>query len=365
MKLKAIILGIIITALLSTAVFAGPWNLFGPKIIPGSPVNPSNPGSPAPKNVPAEWSELEEKSLDEDSAGGLLYENLKSKCYDPDNPIMISIDWSSPHFKLALKGANYDLYISDLEQDWAGKSAIVLDCNGADAYLPVTINPVQDAPEVRDVYITASNDPADEDSTLTGHYTFYDVDTPYTGDSEQDRETKWFRNSYEITSLRDSLMVDPSYVHENDAWIFAVRVFDGIDWSEWMYSPEFNIGETQDPDGPDEPDEPSETFSVGDLLVTSLIVRSEYSKAGDTLEISMDLENKGDEKLKDVTVSATIQELATRKNIGPFDLGRNDEISKRIFLEIPEDTPEGTYYIRLTFNNDDMKRIKFREVVII
>ncbi len=362
MKLKSIVLSIIVIAMLSTLVFAWPGGV-GPKIIPGNPIDPSNPGSSAPVNVPAEWNKLDEKSLDEDSIGGLIYENLKSECKDLDSQIMISVYSGSPHFTLALTGANYDLYISNLEQDWAGESSIALDCNGAVEYLKITVNPIQDAPEARNTYITASNDPADEDSTLTGHYTFYDVDTPYTGDSEQARETKWFRNGNQVGSLADSLVVDSSYVNENSIWIFAVRVSDGIDWSGWEYSPEFTISDTEDPVDP-EP-EPAETFAVDNLLVTRLVVRSEYAHAGDEIEISMDVENKGIEKLEDITISATIQELGLRKNIGPFDLKRKDEASKRIIMDIPEDVPEGNYYLRLTFSNDDVKRIKYRQVTII
>ena len=124
--------------------------------------------------------------------------------------------------------------------------------------------------------------------------------------------------------------------------------------------------DTQDYQITVEPDqEPADAFAVDNLLVTRLVIRSEYAHPGDEIEISMDVENKGTEKLKDITISATIQELGLRRNIGPFDLKRKNEASKRIVMNIPEDVPEGEYYIRLTFSNDNVKRIKYRQVTII
>ena len=42
-----------------------------------------------------------------------------------------------------------------------------------------------------------------------------------------------------------------------------------------------------------------------------------------------------------------------------------EEASKRIVLNVPEDAAEGTYYIRMEFSNDDIKRLEYREVKII
>jgi hypothetical protein len=110
---------------------------------------------------------------------------------------------------------------------------------------------------------------------------------------------------------------------------------------------------------------PEESFMVGDLLITKLRICNEYVKPGDTIEISMNLENTGKEKLEDIRVTAAIQDLAERNRIGPFDLKKRDQVTKRLFIEVPEDAAPGEYYIRFSFSNNDVRRVKYRPITVI
>ena len=111
--------------------------------------------------------------------------------------------------------------------------------------------------------------------------------------------------------------------------------------------------------------QPEESFAVGDLLITKLIIHNEYAKPGDTIEISMNLENTGKTRLENIRISASIQEFAERSREGPFDIGKRDQITKNLFIQIPEDVPSGEFYIRFSFSDGTIRRVKYRPITII
>ncbi|MBS3064529.1 MAG: laminin G domain-containing protein, partial [DPANN group archaeon] len=73
---------------------------------------------------------------------------------------------------------------------------------------------------------------------LTGYWTFSDIGSYL----EVLNETRWYNNSVEEVSLKNFTIVDSGNTTYGDIWIFGVRVFDGIDWSDWVNSSELIIG---------------------------------------------------------------------------------------------------------------------------
>jgi hypothetical protein len=88
--------------------------------------------------------------------------------------------------------------------------------------------------------------------------------------------------------------------------------------------------------------------------------------AGSAVPIYMTIENNGDEKLEDTTITVLNQELAIRTSIGPFDLGKGRDASKMLLLRIPENAPEGTHMLRFTVSsNSQIRRVVYRELYVI
>ena len=76
--------------------------------------------------------------------------------------------------------------------------------------------------------------------TLQGFYTFNDADM----DTETDKETKWYNNSAEVISLRNTTTIGSGNTTKGQMWIFSVRVYDSEHWSNWINSTELTIQNT-------------------------------------------------------------------------------------------------------------------------
>ncbi len=90
---------------------------------------------------------------------------------------------------------------------------------------------------------------------------------------------------------------------------------------------------------------------------------------GDQLEIIVNLENAGTRSLKGLKATATIQELGISDSAGPVDkVSVGNSATKRLLLTIPEDAEKGSYYVRITMNDEQVsesKRVVYREIEII
>jgi hypothetical protein len=96
------------------------------------------------------------------------------------------------------------------------------------------------APTITHIIITSDDSLNRSRGNLTGEYTFSDLD----GNTEQNRDIKWYRNgSEEVTAANQTYLLSTN-TSKNELWIFSVRVNDGIVWSTWYNSTEFEINNT-------------------------------------------------------------------------------------------------------------------------
>ncbi len=102
-----------------------------------------------------------------------------------------------------------------------------------------------------------------------------------------------------------------------------------------------------------------------DLAVDSIKINNDYFSPGETLRMNINLKNYADVDFEEISISAVIADLGLMNIDGPFDLDRDDEINREIVLEIPEDTAPGMYDIRLSISNDKVRRVVYRDVVIV
>jgi hypothetical protein len=88
--------------------------------------------------------------------------------------------------------------------------------------------------------------------------------------------------------------------------------------------------------------------------------------SGEPLPLRIRIENSGTESLDDVKIAVVNQELGIRSSVGPFDLGKNDDETKTIYLDIPEWTPEGEYFLRFTVtSNGNIRKVLHRDIEIV
>ncbi|NQV09465.1 hypothetical protein HQ529_06465 [Candidatus Woesearchaeota archaeon] len=116
---------------------------------------------------------------------------------------------------------------------------------------------------------------------------------------------------------------------------------------------------------------------IGLLISTSLVMAlpksmnvaklrflDEQISVGDELIASFNLENDDLPNMKNVKVTVLIYDLNLRKRVGPFDLNRNKEVTRKVLIDVPSDTDPGYYAARVTVSNDDYRRVKHRFVYI-
>jgi hypothetical protein len=87
--------------------------------------------------------------------------------------------------------------------------------------------------------------------------------------------------------------------------------------------------------------------------------------AGTVLALRITFENDGNKDMDNTKVLVMIPDIQARDTIGPFDLDTGEQMTKTLFLEIPEDVEPGTYPVRLFIHNLQDKRIVHREIEIV
>ena len=100
-------------------------------------------------------------------------------------------------------------------------------------------------------------------------------------------------------------------------------------------------------------------------LTISRVAMNDIVEAGDILQLNVRLENTGTKDLEDLVISARALELDSYYSVGPFDLKDGRDITKSLILILPEDIDPGYYYVRVSAGNSKIKRIVYREVIIV
>jgi len=91
----------------------------------------------------------------------------------------------------------------------------------------------------------------------------------------------------------------------------------------------------------------------------------DYVQAGDLLDVTVDVENIGEKELKHMKLTVVVPELGLRKRVGMFELGQNDDTTRRAFIEIPSWAPPGEYTVRITISDDARtRRVRHRQFVV-
>lgn len=92
---------------------------------------------------------------------------------------------------------------------------------------------------------------------------------------------------------------------------------------------------------------------------------NEIVKAGNYLDVSINIENSGNKNTRDITVTAVIPELALRKSVRISKLKKGRDTTREIKLFIPSYTKPGVYDLRITINDQHTRRVKHRSFRVV
>jgi hypothetical protein len=101
------------------------------------------------------------------------------------------------------------------------------------------------------------------------------------------------------------------------------------------------------------------------IYMGSIAFDNEFVRPGDELTMFLNFENQGSEDLKDVRVTAIIQDLGVRSRTLSVDVNDNNGVSRTLTLEIPENAQEGRYWVEVVIDIDGDRRVKFRPVDVV
>ena len=78
----------------------------------------------------------------------------------------------------------------------------------------------------------------------------------------------------------------------------------------------------------------------------------------------MKFDNRGNQDLEDMKISASILELDVYATAGPFDIDEDERVTKSLILQIPKYAEPGYYYARISISNNEVRRVVYREFII-
>ena len=89
----------------------------------------------------------------------------------------------------------------------------------------------------------------------------------------------------------------------------------------------------------------------------------ERARSNDELYINVELDNDHEYDLEDARITIEIPELGIKQKSSAFDLRTGQEKSQSITVPL-WNVPDGWYDVRIIVQDDNLKRVKHRELLI-
>ncbi|MBI2664969.1 hypothetical protein HYX10_06555 [Candidatus Woesearchaeota archaeon] len=96
------------------------------------------------------------------------------------------------------------------------------------------------------------------------------------------------------------------------------------------------------------------------LFVSTVVPETSCISPGGETYLYASVQNRGNSRLKDVKIAATVQELGIRAVSGPFSLSAGKSAARFLYFSVPPDAEEGLYYIRVHTSSQKDSDVKHR-----
>ena len=111
-------------------------------------------------------------------------------------------------------------------------------------------------------------------------------------------------------------------------------------------------------------DEETNNNPRNNIRLDEVDLANDVVQAGDVLEAFVNIENIGQSRLENIALTIVIPDLGLVATSTAEDIRTGDADEFSVALDIPEDVPPGVYDVRIIVSNDEMKRVKHRDIVI-
>ncbi len=155
---------------------------------------------------------------------------------DPDtNPI--NITWYK-NGTIAKKNSNYTFPINYSAEGKYNITVEVFDSNHTiTKSWNLTVNHTNVVPAINSINLSNTDFLNRTNGTLIAYFSYSDFDN----DEITMNETRWYNNSEEAEALKNLTSISRFNTSKSQSWIFSLRVFDGLGWSNWTNSTSLTI----------------------------------------------------------------------------------------------------------------------------
>ena len=303
-----------------------------------------------PFNQPAKWNTLQKKIIPKGSPDGtLVYEDLALQCTDPDDPVVMSV--ISQHSSYSLAFSNFDLVINDLDPNYTGAEFVTLICNGVEASFVLEVEGPNDQAvwnQLRDKVIKQGS----PDDTVVYKDLALQCTDP---DDPVVMSVISAHDNYDLAFLGFNLVIrnlDPAYTGVEEVKLTCNGAANSF---KLHVVPEEYFEEDEEEDS-----------AKLKIFISSIRIPEAYDlMPGEVFPVRISFKNDGNKQLENVKAVIVVQELGIRTSIGPMDIPAGRKISRTLLVELPQDIQPGTYPVRITIQNNEIKRVVYREIDVI
>ena len=173
----------------------------------------------------------------------------------------------------------------------------------------------------------------------------------YVIDDEDYRDLKWSVESGNVWAIIDQYSAQVTF-KSKDKWEGSEYVVFTVTDSQGLTDSDTVAVKVED------------EYLPRDELAIAKIDMNDVISAGNILQLNLKFDNRGNQDLEDMRISASILDLDVYDTAGPFDIDEDERAIKSLVLQIPEYAEPGYYYVRISISNNEVRRVVYREFII-
>lgn len=102
-----------------------------------------------------------------------------------------------------------------------------------------------------------------------------------------------------------------------------------------------------------------------EIALNRITILNDKVKPGEDLIVTVNLGNKGNYNIEDLSVAVIVQDLDMRHKYSHIDIDSDGTVSKTFVMEVPEDAEVGEYEVLVTIYDDGLVRKRYRPIEVV
>ncbi len=150
----------------------------------------------------------------------------------------------------------------------------------------------------------------------------------------------------------------------NAVYTFVARVFDNLGASSVAVGSGITASSAPSVPLPDSRenalDDLRMRLSARDIFVSSIVPDTSCLSPGAETYLYISLSNRGEKTLRDVKITAVVEELGIRAVSGPFEMKKGGSASRFLYFIVPASAGPGEYYVKVAVSSGKDSIVNYR-----